>query len=152
MQPRTPSPKSVVFRERALIAAEPERIWRLLVDLPRYADWNPWLVRAEGEVAPGGVVWADVVLRGRRVRAKHVVLTVEPGARLAWRDAGWNSLFVYGQRTRTLSAGEGGVVFEQELLIDGALAGLVRRRYGETLQAGLALETAALKRRAEVRA
>src|SRR5687768_16113942 len=118
LAPRVPTSRSLVFREEAVIAASAERIWDVLADLPRYAEWNPWLTAAESEgpLAVGGVVWANVVLGRRTMRAKHVVLVLERGARLVWRDAGWNAAFVYGQRSRTLvPRADGTVTLQQEL-------------------------------------
>jgi uncharacterized protein YndB with AHSA1/START domain len=148
--PRVASARSIVLREEAAIAASPERVWELLTDLPRYAEWNPWLVHAEGTLAPGGIVWADVWLGAERRRAKHVVLAVEPRARLCWRDAGWTTAFVYGQRCRMLDArADGTVLLRQELLLEGPFVGTALRRYGDALRRGLAAETQALKQRAE---
>jgi len=149
-EPRVPGPHSVVLHEEAVIKAEPSRIWQILVDLPRYSEWNPWLTRAEGRAEPGAEVDVDVVLGNRTMKAKHVVLAVEPEKRFCWRDAGWNSWFVYGQRCRTLDRqADGTVLFRQELLLDGPLAGLAKLTQGKDLQAGMAAETAALKARAE---
>jgi uncharacterized protein YndB with AHSA1/START domain len=149
LSPRAPSARSLVMRAEAEIAASADDVWRVLVDLPAYAAWNPWLVSAEGDVAPGGVVWASVVLGEKTMRAKHRVLVVEPGLRLCWRDAGWNALVVYGQRSRTIEPCARGVRLQQELLIDGPLRGLAMRLYGDALRDGLSAETQALKRRLE---
>jgi len=35
------------------IEAEPEIVWRHLADLGPYADWNPFITEAAGEVEPG---------------------------------------------------------------------------------------------------
>lgn len=148
--PRTPSARSIVLREEAVIAATPERVWAVLVDLPGYSAWNPWLVRADGEAKPGAVVRADVVLGADRRRAEHVVLTVEPHTRFCWRDAGWTTAFVYGQRCRWLTPRpDGTVLFRQELLLEGTSKRTALRRYGPALRAGMAAETAALRERAE---
>jgi hypothetical protein len=150
LAPRTPGKRSVVLREEAVIAASAGRIWNMMTDFESYPTWNPWLRAASGRLEPGGVVWADVMLDKKRMRAKHLVLTVEPGHRLCWRDAGWNAAFVYAHRCRTLTPLPGGSVrFEQEILLDGTLARLAARWFGPALQKGLAAETAALKQRAE---
>jgi hypothetical protein len=149
-KPRVRTSRSLVFEEEAVIAGGLADVWRTLADLPGYAAWNPWLVKAEGDLEAGGVVWADVMLGKKKMRAKHVVLAVEPERRLCWRDAGWNALFVYAQRSRTLEAlPDGKVRLRQELLVDGPLRGVVGMAYGDALRAGLAAETAALKRSVE---
>lgn len=148
--PRSPSSSSIVLREEAVIAATPERVWAVLVDLASYAAWNPWLTRAEGQAAAGATVWADVVLGDERRRARHTVLAVEPTRRFRWRDAGWTTAFVYGQRCRWLEPRpDGKVLFRQELLLEGSSKRMALRRYGPALRAGMAAETAALRQRAE---
>jgi uncharacterized protein YndB with AHSA1/START domain len=150
LTPREPSAHSVVFREQAVIAAEPARIWRILVDLPRYSAWNPWVVRADGDATPGSEVRVEVVIGRHVMRAQHVVLVVEPEARFCWRDAGWNSWFVYGQRCRTLERrAHGTVLFRQELLLDGPFSHVAGLTMGQAMRDGMAAETAALKQLAE---
>ena len=125
----------------------------MLVDLPAYRDWNPWLRSAEGRVAPGAGVRARVLLNGEIRTADHIVLVVEPGRRLCWRDAGWTAAFVYGQRCRWIEPlPDGRVRFVQELLLDGAFAGMADAMYGDSLVAGMTAETAALRVRAESQA
>jgi len=148
--PRTPSARSIVLREETVIAATPQRVWAVLVDLPGYSSWNPWLLQVEGKAQTGATVWADVVLGEDRRRAKHVVLAVDPNTRFCWRDAGWTTAFVYGQRCRWLVLlPDGTVLFRQELLLEGSSKKTALRRYGPALRAGMAAETAALRRRAE---
>jgi hypothetical protein len=148
--PREPSARSVVYREEAVVAADLTRVWQILVDLPRYQDWNPWVTRAEGRAEPGAEVVVDVVLGKHVMRAQHIVLTVEPEARFCWRDAGWNSWFVYGQRCRTLQRQpDGRVLFRQELLLDGPLSPVAGLTMGRALRDGMAAETTALKQHAE---
>jgi hypothetical protein len=148
--PRVASPESIVLRQDTLIRAEPSAIWQTLVDLPRYGEWNPWLIHAEGDLRPGGTVWANVILGKSTMHAEHIVLSVDANARLCWRDAGWNSIFVYGQRCRTLEALSPGVVrFREEILLEGAFQGLALSLYGDALRAGIAAESRALKARVE---
>lgn len=148
--PREPSPRSIVFRQEAVIAADQARVWQLLVDLPGYASWNPWVVRADGVAEPGAEVRVDVVLGGHVMKADHVVLAVDPQTRFCWRDAGWNSWFVYGQRCRWLEPrADGTVLFRQELMLDGPLSGAASLATGRALRAGMAAETVALKATAE---
>ncbi|MCY1059170.1 SRPBCC domain-containing protein [Nannocystis sp. SCPEA4] len=148
--PRTPSARSIVLREEVVIAATPQRVWAVLVDLPSYSRWNPWLNQVEGKAETGATVWADVMLGEDWRRAEHVVLAVEPYTRFCWRDAGWTTAFVYGQRCRWLVLQpDGTVLFRQELLLEGSSKKTALRRYGPALRAGMAAETAALRRRAE---
>ena len=149
-RPRDPSSCSIVFEEETDIAASPETVWNLLVDLRSYGDWNPWIVYADGEAVEGAVVNADVVMGDRIMEVEHVVLAVEPTTRFCWRDGGLSSLFVYGQRCRWVEARPDGTVhFRQQLLLDGLFAQASRLIYGNAMRAGMASETAALRAIAE---
>lgn len=149
-EPREPGPLSVVFHEETLIDASSATIWEVMTDLASYSEWNPWVIKAEGEMAKGGIVWVDVKLGLFTMHAKHVVLVVEPESRLCWRDAGWNANFVYGQRCRTLSVQpDGKVLYSVDLLVDGILSGTSKLFQGKDLATGLAAETKAIRERAE---
>src|SRR5687768_1962 len=67
------------------IDAAPETIWAVLVDLSRYAEWNPFIVEAEGRAEPA----TRLRLRmcppaGRAMTLKPRVTVVEPGRVFEW--------------------------------------------------------------------
>lgn len=152
LDPGEPGEHSVVYRVDTVVAAPRERIYGLLTDFPGYASWNPWVVKASGGTSPGDEVRVDVILGSVRMAAKHTVLNGVPGQRFCWKDAGWNSWFVYGQRCRTLTAQpDGTVLVSNELLIDGILSGGADHFTGKAMRDGMQAENAALKRVAEAR-
>jgi hypothetical protein len=143
--PREPSWHSILFEEQAVIAAPIDRIWGLLIDLEGYRDWNPWIVWAEGEAVPGATIQADVVMGDAIMEVEHVILAVDAERRFCWRDEGFTTLFVYGQRCRWLTASpDGRVHFRQQLLLEGLFAPVAKAMYGAKLRAGMIAETAAL--------
>jgi hypothetical protein len=148
--PHVPGPCSVVYESDAVIHGTVDQVWDTLTDLPRYHEWNPWVVSASGTLAPGGSVVVQVVLNGRQQKADHTVLTVNPKSDFCWRDAGWNSWFVYGQRCRWLTPhADGTVGYHVELLLDGPIDWLADWTNGKALREGMAAETAALKQHVE---
>jgi len=150
--PRQPSTCALRYRAEAVIAAPADRVWQVLADLPGYPAWNPWLRFAAGDLTPGHHVRAKVVMGAKLMDADHVVLAVDPGARLCWRDAGWTTLFVFGQRCRWIEPlGDGRVRFHQELILEGMFSPMAEVMYGDALRAGMAAETRALKARVESR-
>jgi len=140
---------SVVYTSEAVIAGSVDRIWDTIVDLPRYSEWNPWVVKAEGKIEPGAAVTVDVILNGQKMRAEHTVEAVDPKTHFCWRDAGWNALFVSAHRCRTLTPRPDGTVLYQVDLELGRLAGVANALEGTALQSGMNAETAALKTRVE---
>lgn len=74
----------VVHRD---VAAPPDVVWGLLVDLAAWPVWGPTVRRAELDAALGlgsrGRVWTPV-----GVPLPFVVTAFEPGRRWSWRVAG----------------------------------------------------------------
>ena len=48
------------------IKAAPNKIWTILTDAPNYPAWDPWAIRIEGNIAPGGKVTAYTKLSPER--------------------------------------------------------------------------------------
>ena len=68
------------------IDAPPARVWEVLVDLPAYPQWNPFIVEAEGKVAVGQTLALRMVLPGRDpMTIEPRLLVVDPGRELRWR-------------------------------------------------------------------
>jgi uncharacterized protein YndB with AHSA1/START domain len=150
LEPRVPGKHSVVFAAEAVIDADAADVWEAITDFEAYPDWNPWVLSAVGPNAPGSEVDVVVMNGKSKMNAKHTVLNGVPLQRFCWKDAGWNALFVYGQRCRTLTVqGDGSVHYQVELMIDGALSHIAALFYGPGIEEGIAKETAALALRAE---
>ena len=149
-EPHGPGWLSVVYREEITIAATPAKIFGVILDLPAYGAWNPWLTHAEGQMVEGGAVTVQVVLNGQTQTANHTVIKVEPFTRFCWKDAGWTTFFAPGQRCRTLTLRPDGTVrFVNELIVDGIFAHLVDLATGASLRSGMQGENSGLKARAE---
>lgn len=68
------------------IDAPPARVWSVLVDLPAYAEWNPFIVEATGTVAVGEKLSLRMALPGRDPMSfKPRLLVVEPERELRWK-------------------------------------------------------------------
>lgn len=73
------------IRTEIEIDASAERVWTILADLPAYAEWNPLIREAGGNVVEGGRIDLFICAPGlasRRVRVK--LLRVDPGRELRW--------------------------------------------------------------------
>lgn len=137
----------------AVIHAPPAVVYELIADVDRYAEWNPWNLRAWGGPAAEGRIVTMIVKLGRRtMTVRHRVLVSRPGQRLVWRDLGWFTGLASGVRARDLEVDPAGTRYRVTLVITGPLWWLVRRLYGEHLESGMSAETEALKRAAEARA
>ena len=70
----------------AEIDAPPARVWSVLVDLPAYREWNPFIVEASGTVAVGETLTLRMALPGRApMSIKPRLLVVAPEHELRWK-------------------------------------------------------------------
>jgi hypothetical protein len=115
------------FHAARRIAAAPDRVWALLVDLPSWPAWNPTIVSIEGDVTPGGTVRLVAAVNRRRTFALRVTELVPP-RRMVWASGMPLGLF-RGVRTYSLvpAVGEVGTDFAMTEEYSGALAGLIGR-------------------------
>ena len=68
------------------IDAPASRVWDVLVDLPAYPEWNPFIVAAEGKVAVGETLSLRMALPGwKPVTIEPRLLVVEPERELRWK-------------------------------------------------------------------
>lgn len=68
-----------------MISAPPERVWAILTDLPRYAEWNPFVRRAAGRPAVGEVLTLFIQPPGDKGMTHHPTVTVaEPARHFQW--------------------------------------------------------------------
>ena len=113
------------FRAARRIAAAPDRVWALLVDLPSWSAWNPTIVSVEGDVTPGGTVRLVATVNRQRTFALRVTELVPP-QRMVWASGMPLGLF-RGVRTYALApaAGDAGTDFAMTEVYSGALAGLI---------------------------
>lgn len=138
----------MLIRETIEIDASCEKVMAVLCDLSSYESWNPWIVRAKGDVKVGNIidVWGKV--GGKVSHFQHKILAVDPGV-FHWCDLGFFTHFAYGERKRTFSEQNGQTLFTVELNVTGVFAFMASWFFGKSLQEGMAGETLALKQRAE---
>jgi hypothetical protein len=136
--------------QEALIEAPAGTVFEVITDLPRYAEWNPWIVKAAGTPTEGATIQVRSLVGGRIMKVDHRILRSKPDAEFRWCDLGWFTRLAYGERARWLEPrGEGKVAYRVELTITGPFSSLVKAVLGRSLAHGLKAETDALKVRAE---
>ena len=68
------------------IDAPAERVWQVVSDFARYAGWNPFIVRAAGELRVGERLDITIAAPGMKpVSFRPRVLDVEPGRLIRWK-------------------------------------------------------------------
>ncbi|QYU67844.1 SRPBCC domain-containing protein [Leptolyngbya sp. 15MV] len=80
-------PDAVTVSDTVEIAAPASVVWQVLTDLPRYAEWNPFCVRAVSTLAMGAAVEMTLVnyaVPGTLVPNLEYVCAFEPARQLSW--------------------------------------------------------------------
>jgi hypothetical protein len=67
------------------IGAPAERVWHILLDFPRFPEWNPFIVNVAGEAVPGKRLDVTIKPPGHRSRRfRPSVLAALPARELRW--------------------------------------------------------------------
>ena len=109
------------------IAAPPDRVWALLIDLPSWQVWNPTVTSIDGEIVMGGNVRLVATANPKRTFVVRVTEFVPP-QRMVWVGGlprgifqGNPDLYVGSRRRRR------GTEFAMTEVYSGALAGVIGR-------------------------
>jgi hypothetical protein len=135
--------------------ATPQEVWDVLVDLPAYAEWNPFMKKIQGEPKTGAKLEVRMEPEGERAMTfRPTVLTAEPGRELKWLG----HLLVPGifdgeHRWLIEETGSGRVRFTQSERFGGILVPLLwkKLRDGGTAKGFRAMNEALARRVADLR-
>jgi len=134
------------------IDASPETVWAVLTDLDSYADWNPFIISASGQVEVG----EQLINRmqppgGRAMTIKPTVTEVETASVFEWLGVlGFSGVFDGRHRFELHRTATGTRVVHNEYF-NGALVRLLRKSLDTQTKSGFDAMNAALKARAETR-
>jgi hypothetical protein len=129
------------------IAAPPCEVWKVLVDLDRYPQWNRYATSAVGDLRVGGEVVINVPRqKEKRGPVNNRVTELVVDHRLCWRSLSWYQFLVYGIRCRHLEVQpDGTTVFREVETMHGILSGVIRRAMAPQLLRGLHAECDSLR-------
>jgi hypothetical protein len=138
--------------EHALdIQAPAATVWQVLTDTDRYQDWNPFMPRLSGRLAPGERLTITVRPGTRTMTFRPTVLAVEDGTLICWRGRlGVPGLFDGEHELRLEPTADGGTRFVQRERFTGLLVPMMPRVLDDTAT-GFAAMNVALRDRAELR-
>jgi uncharacterized protein YndB with AHSA1/START domain len=139
---------AVELRTSIDVAAPPDRVWEVLVDVERWPEWTDSVtgVRAldAGPLAVGSRV---EVSQPRIPTGTYTVTALEPGSTFTWEQRQPGSTVSAHHGCAPLPGG--GTRVELRVVLTGVVGGIVGRLYRRLTERYLAMEAAGLKRRAE---
>lgn len=132
-----------------MISSPPERVWRILSDLPRYQEWNPFIRRAEGRLAVGEVLKVFIQPPGDKgMTHQPTVIVAEPDRRLQWLGRLAVPGLFSARHEFVLEPADGGTLLRHREVFTGILVPLLARTLDRT-ETGFDQLNRALKERAE---
>jgi hypothetical protein len=139
------------LRTQVDVDATPERVWQVLTDFAAYPQWNPFIVRAEGDARRGERLTLRMQpVGGRAITFRPTVLEAAPGRRLRWLGRLLVNGIFDGEHSFTIEPlGEGRVRLVQQEDFRGLLVPLMARSLDRRTLPAFELLNQALKRRAE---
>lgn len=138
------------FESHIGIDASATRVWDVLTDFGRYAEWNPLFTSAEGSLANGSRV--KVVLKapfGRRVELRGRVVRMEPERELVWRSRTIVPGLYHCESGFRIESESGQVRLHHRESYGGGLMSVVAGARGVRMREGCFAMNLAIKRRAE---
>ena len=106
-----------------VIDASPSTVWYVLMDWPRFAEWNPFITDLGGEPRLGSQLSVQINPPGGKPMRFHPTLTaLEPESRLQWLGRAGPPGIFDGRHTFSLIAlPDGRTWFEQDETFTGLL-------------------------------
>jgi uncharacterized protein YndB with AHSA1/START domain len=139
---------AVELRTSIDVAAPPDRVWEVLVDVERWPEWTDSVTGVRpldaGPLAVGSRV---EVSQPRIPTGTYTVTTLEPGRAFTWEQRQPGSRVTAHHECAPLPGG--GTRVELRVVMTGVVGGVVGRLYRRLTERYLAMEAAGLKRRAE---
>ena len=130
------------------INASARKVWDIISDFSRYGEWNPFILRAQGEPREGSKITIDVRTPAGAHRTYNPRITkAEPEKELRW--VGKVPGIVSGEHSLTIEPLDGNRV---RLANNEVFGGLLSSFFGgsiEDIKAGFEQMNQALKKRAE---
>ena len=72
-------------RTEIIINASPERVWSILIDFPRYPEWNPFVREVKGKIAVGEKLKVYVKPENSRgMRFNATITKINPNKEFRW--------------------------------------------------------------------
>ena len=133
-----------------VINASAEKVWGILTDFEKFAEWNPFIVKVEGKPEVNTHLRAELK-NGKGVSVfKPNVLVADKNKAFEWLGSlPIPGMFNGHHYFRIEALGNSQVKFMHGEEFSGLLAGLIMSQIGEQTRAGFIAMNKALKERAE---
>lgn len=132
------------------VAASPARVWEILTDFPKHAEWNPFITSIAGSLEVGTKLAIRVQPPGKKgMRFAPVLLAADPERELRWKGRLFVPGLFDGEHYFRLEALETGTRLHHGELFSGLFVAMTGQPSFDAIAQGFRAMNAALKSRAE---
>lgn len=142
----------MTLQTEIIIDAPAATVWHILTDLSRYGEWNPFIIRSEGEVAVGARLRNTMRNGDRDLTFTPKVLRVEPERRFEWLGSLWVKGLFDGRHyfgLELLGAARCKLIHGEHF--SGILSSILLKQIGEDTRRNFVAMNQALKMRCEAK-
>lgn len=141
------APLHLLYRSEARIEAPAARVWDVLMDLPRYPDWNPYTIAMQSTLQIGDPMIMSVKMSDAlTIEQTEYIRVLEPRHKVCWGIDTDSPEFNSGERCQWLEElPGGGTLYVTEDLIEGTANPLVTALFGDAVKNGFDAVALALK-------
>ncbi len=141
----------MILQHRLEIAAPAATVWEVVTDLPRYGEWNPFVVACESTLAVGDPITMRVrVLPFFAQPQRETMLRHEPGRLFCYGLPGGPLRSLASSRSHEVAPeGPERAVYTSHFELEGWLEPVVRGLLGRRLAWGFGAMSEAIRERAE---
>lgn len=134
-----------------VISAPAARVWEVLMDFPRYAEWNPFVLSIAGQASVGSSLTVVIAQPGgKTMTIRPTVSRHALAGDFAWKGKVLlRSLLDAEHYFRVAQLADGTTRFDHGERFNGMLVPLLRRTLEGSTKAGFEAMNLALKRRVE---
>jgi hypothetical protein len=131
------------------IRAAPSEVWAVLVDFDRYAEWNPFILRAEGNAVEGNVLKLHIrPPGGNGMDHQPTLLIAEPTRHLCWLGTAFLPWLFAARHEFIVETIDEGTRLRHREVFTGLLIPFLQQTLRRT-EAGFEMLNQALKERVE---
>lgn len=128
------------------IQATPEKVWNILTDFEKYAEWNPFILSLEGDISEGNTIAAKI----DGMQFKPQILSNKKNEELKWLGKlFFKGLFDGEHHFIIEDHKDGTVTFHQNEIFNGLLVGLFSKKLKTETKDGFIAMNEKLKELAE---
>ena len=115
------------------ISASPEKVWKVLMDLPNWKDWNPIVNKIEGQIEVGQEL--SITMSDKKgsdgKNYKSTITALDEGRRLSFIGVMLAKFLFSAERVIELKATEGGTHFTQIEIYNGLMVPMFWKKLSE---------------------